>query len=63
MEFKEATIPRMVEIRKAAKTGILTEYTIRKMIKEGTLPTKTINVGGKVLLNLDLLIENLSKQN
>lgn len=35
----------------------ITEYTIRKMIAEGTIPT--VKTGGKFLINLDLLLETL----
>lgn len=61
--MQKQTIPRMVTIREAAGTGILTESCIRQMIREGTLPTKVIKHGKRFLLNLDLLIENLGKEN
>ena len=60
MEDKKR-IPHFVTIRQAASSGILPENCIRSMIRNGTLPTKTIKAGTRVLLNLDLLIENLNK--
>lgn len=35
----------------------ITEYTIRKMISEGTI--RAVKTGGKYLINIDLLLELL----
>ena len=39
----------------------ISEHAIRVMVREGTLPTRVIHVGKKVLINYDLLLENLNK--
>ena len=48
----------MRTIREIAKTGLLSEYTLRKMEKEGSLPC--VYVGKKCLVNLDRLIDELN---
>lgn len=64
METNNKNVPRMVSFRQATKEGCpLPEYTLRRMFREGTLPTRTIKSGNRVLLNLDLLIENLNREN
>ena len=44
-------------IREAAATGILSEYTLRRLAKQGRLPA--IYVGRKCLINLEQLKEQL----
>ena len=52
-------IPRFMSIREVAKTGILTEYTLRRMERLGELPC--IYSGRKCLINFDKLIEQLEQ--
>ena len=51
-------LPRMRTIREVAATGLLSEYSLRLMEKQGKLPC--IHVGKKCLINLDLLIQQLN---
>ena len=51
-------LPRMRTIREIAATGMLSEYSLRLMEKQGRLPC--IHVGKKCLINLDLLIQQLN---
>ncbi len=51
-------LPRMRTIREVAATGLLSEYSLRLMEKQGKLPC--IHVGKKCLVNLDLLIQQLN---
>lgn len=50
--------PILMSIPQLAATGLLTEYAIRKLYKEGRLPAFT--VGKKVLINYDMLLEQLN---
>ena len=54
-------LPRMRTIREIADTGLLSEYALRLMEKQGKLPC--IHVGKKCLVNLDRLIEQLNNPN
>ena len=54
---KEKT-PRMMSIREVAKTGLLSEYALRLLFKQGKLPC--IMVGAKALVNFDKLVEQLN---
>lgn len=51
-------LPRMRSIREIAQTGLLSEYALRRMEKNGELPC--VHVGKKCLVNLDKLIELLN---
>ncbi len=51
-------LPRMRTIREVAATGLLSEYALRLMEKQGKLPC--IHVGRKTLVNFDKLIEELN---
>lgn len=54
--------PLMTSFRQAEKYGCpIPESTLRRMYRDGTLPTRTIKIGSRVLMNLDLLIDNLNK--
>lgn len=55
-------IPRFMSIDGVAKElkGKIPAHAIRQMVKDGTIPTRTLKVGNKVLLNFDLLVKNLS---
>lgn len=44
-------------IRQVAETGLLSEYTLRKLSKQGRLPA--IYVGRKCLINLEQLKQQL----
>ena len=52
------SLPKMLTIRQVAKTGILSEYCLRLMEKQGRLPC--IYSGKKCLVNLDRLIDQLN---
>ncbi len=54
----ENTYPRMRTIREVAATGLLSEYSLRLLEKQGRLPC--IHVGKKCLVNLDALIAQLN---
>ena len=49
--------PRMWTIRQIARTGILPENAIRRMVAEGTI--RTIKSGNKHLINFDKLLRML----
>lgn len=51
-------MPRMRTIREIAKTGLLSEYALRLMEKQGRLPC--VYSGRKCLVNLDKLIDQLN---
>ncbi len=51
-------LPRMRTIREIAATGLLSEYALRKLSREGKLPC--VYVGRKCLVNLDRLLEQLN---
>lgn len=52
-------IPSFMTIREVAKTGLLTEYTLRLMAKQEKLPC--IYVGKKCLVNFEKLVELLNR--
>ena len=52
--------PNMMTVRQIAKTGILSEYALRAMLKEGKLPA--IYVGNKALINYDMLCEQIKNR-
>lgn len=47
-------------VREIAATGILTEYTLRLLLKQKKIPA--IYVHSKALINLPLLLESLNEQ-
>ena len=51
-------LPKMRSIKEVAATGILSEYSLRVLEKQGKLPC--IHVGKKCLINLDCLINQLN---
>ena len=53
-----ANIPKMMTIKECAKTGILPEFCIRRMVKENKIPH--VMTGKKVLINFNLLCEQLN---
>lgn len=52
-------VPRFMSIREVAKTGLLTEYTLRLMEKQKRLPC--IYIGKKCLVNFEQLVESLNQ--
>lgn len=57
----EKTIPRFMSIRQVARTGLLSEYTLRLMEKQKLLPC--VYTGKKCLINFDKLVEQLNSLN
>ena len=51
--------PKMMTVKEVAATGILSEYAIRLLIKEGRLPV--LRVGNRALINFDRFREDLDK--
>lgn len=51
---------KFMSIREVARTGILSEYTLRLLLKQGKLPC--IMSGNKCLINYAMLIEQLNKE-
>ena len=51
---------RMMSVRELAATGILSESTIRLMLKQGLIEG-VIYVGKKALINYDRLVDQLNK--
>lgn len=54
------TAQKFVTIRQAASTGVLPEYTLRLMEKQGRL--LGIRSGNRFLVNIHLLIEQLERE-
>lgn len=52
------SIPKFLTIREVAATGILPEYFLRRLAKEGKLPC--IYSGRKCLINIDRLVDQLN---
>lgn len=50
--------PTLMTISQVAATGLLSEYALRKMNKEGRLPS--FRVGNKVLINYEMLLDQLN---
>lgn len=50
--------PKMLTIRETARTGILPEYALRTLVKQGKIPG--IQVGTKFLINYDRLCDWLN---
>ena len=48
---------RMMTIRETTKTGIMREHTLRRLVKQGTIPH--IKSGNRVLINYERLVEML----
>lgn len=58
MEMNEETrIPKMMTIREVAKTGLLKEYTLRSLVKQGKIPH--IMCGNRAMINYDRLVDML----
>ena len=54
----EKTVPRMRCIKSAAHELNISEYALRRWVKQGAVPA--VYAGRKALINLDRLIEFLS---
>jgi hypothetical protein len=57
--MQQEQLPRLLSIREVAKTGLLSEYTLRKMEKQNQLPC--FYAGRKCLVNFDKLLDQLDK--
>lgn len=53
--------PRMLTIKETAKTGVLTEWAIRGLVKQGKVPG--IYIDNRFLVNYDRFIDWLNEQN
>ncbi len=53
----ETKIPKMMTVRQVAKTGLISEYTLRQLVKQGKVPC--IALEHKVLINFDAFVEQL----
>ena len=53
-------MPQFLTIRETAKTGILSEHSLRLMQKQGKIPH--IMCGTKCLINYPLLVEMLTEE-
>lgn len=51
-------LPKMMTIREIAATGVLPEYAIRTLVREGKIPA--IRCGTSVRINFNTLIEMLN---
>jgi hypothetical protein len=51
-------MPKMMTIRQVAATGLLSEYTLRLLAREGKLPC--IYSGRRCLVNYDRLLQQLN---
>ena len=55
----ETKIPKMMTVRQVAKTGMISEYALRQLVKQGKVPC--IALEHKVLINFDAFVEQLQK--
>lgn len=55
----ETKIPKMMTVRQGAKTGMISEYALRQLIKQGKIPC--IALEHKVLINFDAFVEQLQQ--
>ena len=53
----ETKIPKMMTVRQVAKTGLISEYALRQLVKQGKVPC--IALEHKVLINFDVFVEQL----
>lgn len=53
----ETKIPKMMTVRQVAKTGLISEYALRRLVKQGKVPC--IALEHKVLINFDAFVEQL----
>ena len=57
MDTQATSVPRMMTPNEVAKTGILTEYAIRRGIKDGSIPH--VKIGSHYRINYDKLLRML----
>ena len=57
VESERSIYPRMLTIRQIARTGVLPEYTIRRMVANGTI--RTYKSGTKNYINFDKFLKIL----
>ncbi len=53
-------LPMFMTIRETAKTGIISEYHLRMMERQGKLPG--VRVGNRFKVNVDLLVDQLNRE-
>ena len=53
-------IPKFMTIRETARTGILSEYHLRLLEKQGRLPG--VRSGNRFKVNIGLLVEQLNRE-
>ncbi|MBE6614784.1 MAG: DNA-binding protein [Ruminococcaceae bacterium] len=58
MNNTTTTKPKMLTIKETAKTGILSEWALRGLVKQGKIPG--IYVGNRFLINYDRLCDWLN---
>ncbi len=58
MDVMQVDVPKMLTIRETARTGILPEYALRQLVKQGKIPH--IQCGNRVLINYSRLVEMLN---
>ena len=58
MDKKQET-PQLMTIRQVAKTGLLSEYTLRLLHKQGKLPC--VELPRKTLVNYTALVQQLQE--
>lgn len=56
--MEDNNTPTLLSIPQVAATGLLSEYALRKLHKEGKLPAFT--VGKKVLIYYDMLLDQIN---
>lgn len=57
--INSSSLPRMMTVRQVAKTGLISEYALRQLVKQGKVPC--IALEHKVLINFDAFIEQLQQ--
>ena len=60
-EYMNTTMPTLLSIRQVAQTGLISEYTLRSMVKQGYVPH--VKVGTKVLINYEMFCNQLNDPN
>ncbi len=53
--------PTLMTIREVAQTGLISEYTLRNLVRQGNVPM--IKVGVKVLINYEMFCAQLNDPN
>ena len=58
-ELETTRLPKLMSIREVARTGVIPEHALRRLIKEGKIPC--IYSGCKALICFDRLCELIGK--